>query len=187
MPLVAGSCRDPVDSNLQTCTVTTVSTGCKNQRVQTNLRVQAVPITAANVSDACAIRVAPEQEAFVAPVANSLAEAYVSTGAAWPRLIVDDERPVGFVMASFDPDNEISAFRCGVWRLNVDAAWQRRGVGRYAVEVVLAEAQRRGYPSATVLWIDKPGGPRGFHERLGFVPTGEVLFGETVGRIDLSR
>ena len=31
------------------------------------------------------------------------------------------EQVVGFVMANFDPDNELEAFRCGIWRLNVAA------------------------------------------------------------------
>jgi diamine N-acetyltransferase len=90
-------------------------------------------------------------------------------------------------MASFDPDHQIEAFRCGVWRLNVDAADQRSGVGRYAVYTVLAEAARRGNHSATVLWVDRQGGPGPFYQRLGFHPTGEVLLGETVGRIDVAR
>lgn len=39
---------------------------------------------------------------FVAPVAQSLAEAYVHPDIAWPRLVCDGERVVGFVMAFFD-------------------------------------------------------------------------------------
>lgn len=151
------------------------------------MTLRTVPITSDNVQDACDLRVRPDQEGFVAPVAESLAQAYVHRDAAWPRLVLRNDRPVGFVMASFDPGHEISAFRCGVWRLNVDASAQRGGVGSYAVHVVLAEAARRGYRSATVLWVDRPGGPGPFYQRLGFRPTGEVLFGETVGRIDVPQ
>ncbi|CAM5566424.1 hypothetical protein SBADM41S_07658 [Streptomyces badius] len=59
-------------------------------------------ITAENVLDACRLEVAPEQRGFVSPVAQSLAEAYVHPDLAWPRLICDGERAVGFVMAYFD-------------------------------------------------------------------------------------
>lgn len=126
---------------------------------------------------------APGQERFVAPVVESVAEAYV-TPTAWPRAVLDDDEVVGFVMANFDPDHETEAFRAGVWRLSVAAAAQGRGVGRFAVEQVAAEARRRGVEQITVLWERGEGGPEGFYLRLGFVPTGE-LFGETVGTLDL--
>jgi diamine N-acetyltransferase len=50
---------------------------------------------------------------------------------------------VGFVMGNFDPDNEISAFRAGIWRLNIVAGEQGRDYGRFAVEEIAAEARRR--------------------------------------------
>ena len=45
------------------------------------------------------MKVHPDQERFVAPVVQSLAEAYVRPEVAWPRLILDGDRPVGFLMA----------------------------------------------------------------------------------------
>ena len=66
-------------------------------------------------------------------MAESLAEAYVHRETAWPRLIFDDGRVVGFVMGNFDPENEISAFRAGIWRLNVQDLEQGRGYGRFVV------------------------------------------------------
>ena len=133
-----------------------------------------------NIEGAIALQLAPGQERFVAPVALSLAEAYV-TPTAWPRVVLDGEQVVGFVMGNFDPDNEISAFRAGIWRLNVAATAQRRGVGRFAVEAVEAEARLRGVTRMTVMWEAGEGGPDGFYRRLGFEPTGEELFGEIVG------
>ena len=62
-------------------------------------------ITPRNLEAALAIRVRPDQEHAVEPVAHSLAEAYVRpAGVAWPRLIVDGDRPVGFLMAFLDID-----------------------------------------------------------------------------------
>lgn len=51
-----------------------------------------VEITPGNVLEACALRVRPEQEGGVAPVARSLAEAYASPAAAWPRPVYDGDR-----------------------------------------------------------------------------------------------
>jgi diamine N-acetyltransferase len=143
-------------------------------------------VTPDNVADACRLTIRPEQEGVVAPVAVSLAEAYASRDVAWPRLVVGAEDEVlGFVMASFDPGNEIEAFRCGIWRLNVAADAQGLGVGRFAVQAVCEEARRRGNDRITVLWERHPHGPEGFYLRLGFRPTGEELFGEVVGELVL--
>ncbi|MET9972703.1 GNAT family N-acetyltransferase, partial [Streptomyces sp. NPDC006356] len=76
-------------------------------------------ITPVNFEAATGIRVRPDQEFAVSPVMQSLAEAYVHPdGVAWPRLIVDGDRPVGFLMAFFDIDwrGDGTLFRSGLWR-----------------------------------------------------------------------
>ena len=142
-------------------------------------------VTPDNVGDACRLTVAPEQERFVAPVVRSLAEAYVQPDIAWPRLVYDDDRLVGFVMGAFDPNGPYWFFRSGIWRLNIAAAEQGKGYGRFAVQAVLDEARRRGADRATVLWVPGTDGPAGFYRRIGFVPTGDELYGQVVGAIDL--
>lgn len=145
------------------------------------MTVRLAELTPGNVAAACRIGVRPEQQKFVAPVAESIAEAYVHYSTAWPRLILDDDRVVGFVMGGFDPASEIDAFRAGIWRLNIAAGEQGKGYGRFAVEAIAAEARRRRLNRITVLWIQGDGGPEGFYLRLGFTPTGEVIGGEIVG------
>ncbi|APU14887.1 MULTISPECIES: GNAT family N-acetyltransferase [Actinoalloteichus] len=139
------------------------------------------PVTPDNVRDACALTVEPDQEAVVAPVAVSLAEAYTQPQSAWPRLVYDDQDLVGFVMAGFDPENPVDLFRCGIWRLNIAAGHQGRGYGRFAVEELCAEARRRGQRRVTVMWEVHPAGPEGFYRRIGFTPTGQIFHGEVVG------
>jgi diamine N-acetyltransferase len=145
-----------------------------------------VPLSVQNLPAALDVGVAPHQREFVAPVAHSLAEAYVNAATAWPRLVLDGDDAVGFVMAGFDPDSEVEAFRAGVWRLNVAAHAQGRGVGRYAVDAVAGEARSRGFPRISVLWKRGEGGPEGFYLKCGFVPTGEEIGGQVVGRLELS-
>ncbi len=142
-------------------------------------------VTPDNVAAACRLRIRPEQEGVVAPVAESLAEAYASPDVAWPRLVTDgDGGPVvGFVMAAFDPGNAVPAYRCGLWRLAVAADAQGRGVGRFAVQAVWEEAGRRGHDRLTVTWERHPHGPEGFYLRLGFRLTGEEIDGEVVGEL----
>ncbi|MFJ8628711.1 GNAT family N-acetyltransferase [Kitasatospora sp. NPDC093550] len=146
-------------------------------------------ITPDNIDAALALRVRPEQEGLVAPVVKSLAEAYAYGETAWPRLILDGERPVGFVMAFFDirfnPERPDDRPRSGLWRLLVDAEAQRGGYGRFAVEQVCAEIRRRGGTRATVTYVPGPDGPAEFYARLGFRPTGELSGDQTVAELDL--
>jgi diamine N-acetyltransferase len=144
-------------------------------------------ITPANLDAALAIRVLPEQEFAATPVVESLAEAYVHPGVAWPRLIVDGDRPVGFLMAFFDIDWNLdgSVIRSGLWRLNIAADEQGKGYGRFAVESVAAEIRRRGGDRLWVTWHPGERGPGGFYLGLGFRDTGETSGGQTVGVLEL--
>ncbi|MEU6842051.1 GNAT family N-acetyltransferase [Streptomyces sp. NPDC046716] len=144
-------------------------------------------ITPGNLDAALGVRVRPDQEHLVAPVVKSLAEAYVHPGVAWPRLIVDGERTVGFLMAFFDVDwtGDGADHRSGLWRLNIAEGEQGRGYGRFAVEAVAAEMRRRGGTRLFVTWHPGPDGPEDFYLGLGFRPTGEASDGETVGELVL--
>ncbi|MGA5139257.1 GNAT family N-acetyltransferase [Streptomyces azureus] len=145
-------------------------------------------ITAGNLDTALGIRVRPDQEHAVSPVVKSLAEAYVHPGVAWPRLIVDGDRPVGFLMAFFGIDwyEDGSVLRSGLWRLNIAACEQGRGYGRFAVESVAAELRRRGTKQLYVTWHPGPDGPEGFYLGLGFRANGETSEDQTVGVLDLA-
>ncbi|WP_089101824.1 GNAT family N-acetyltransferase [Streptomyces hyaluromycini] len=151
-------------------------------------------VTTANLAAALRIRVRPDQEHNVEPVAASLAEAYVHPPeVAWPRLIVDGDRTVGFLMAFLDIDwrTDGTLFRSGLWRLNIDAGEQGRGYGRFAVEAVATEIRRRGGKEMYVTWHagpdgpDGPDGPEAFYLRLGFQKTGEVSGDQPVGVLTL--
>ncbi|MFF7136724.1 MULTISPECIES: GNAT family N-acetyltransferase [unclassified Streptomyces] len=147
-------------------------------------------ITPGNFETATGIRVRPEQEFAVSPVMQSLAEAYIHPpGVAWPRLIVDGDRTVGFLMAFLDIDWRAdggSVRRSGLWRLNIAADAQGRGYGRFAVESVAAELRRRKTKELYVTWHEGEDGPAEFYLRLGFRRTGELSGGETVGVLDLA-
>lgn len=146
-------------------------------------------VTADNVIAACELAVRPDQDRFVAPVARSLAEAYAQPDLAWPRLIYDGDRLVGFVMAFLDirlnPDDE--RLRSGLWRLAIAADAQGRGYGRFAVESVCDELRRRGQTTITVTYDRGEGGPEQFYQRLGFHPTGEFSDGEVVAERPLTE
>lgn len=145
------------------------------------------PITPANIDLATAIKVRADQEHLVAPVVQSLAEAYAHGDVAWPRLVLDGDRAVGFVMAfigiDFAGDGTGTDIRSGLWRLNIAEGEQGRGYGRFAVRAVVEEIRRRGGDRVTTTWEPGEDGPEGFYLGLGFRPTGEKSGGETVGEL----
>lgn len=145
------------------------------------------PVTAANLDVAIGIEVSPDQEHLVDPVVKSLAEAYVHGDKAWPRIIFDGARPVGFLMAFLDIDfkGDGKDIRSGLWRLNIAAGEQGRGYGRFAVAAVADEIRRRGGTRLTTTWHPGEDGPQGFYLALGFRPTGELSGDQTVGELEL--
>ncbi|MBP2400867.1 GNAT family N-acetyltransferase [Streptomyces syringium] len=153
----------------------------------TTLRLE--KITADNFDAAIGLTVRPDQEHLVAPVVKSLAEAYVHPDTAWPRLVLDGDRPVGFLMAflgiDFAGDGTGTDIRSGLWRLNIAAGEQGRGYGRFAVESVAAEIRRRGGTRLTTTWHPGEDGPERFYLALGFRPTGEMSGDQTVGELEL--
>jgi diamine N-acetyltransferase len=136
-------------------------------------------VTKENLREILRLKVAPGQEQFVASNAVSIAQAYFDRDTAWFRAIYDGDTPVGFVMLDDKP--EVPSYY--LWRFMIDAAHQRKGIGRQALELLFAHVKCR--PGATEIMtscVDAPGGPGPFYEGLGFAYTGEVDEGERVMR-----
>ena len=82
----------------------------------------------------------PGQEQFVSPVSYAAAAAVTPMHTAWQRVVLEDDRVVGFIHGNFDPEALQEEFKAALWRINVDADAQGKGVGRFAVEALLEEA-----------------------------------------------
>ncbi|GIV96850.1 MAG: N-acetyltransferase [Herpetosiphonaceae bacterium] len=139
-------------------------------------------VTKQTVRTVCNLKVAPQQEQFVAPNAVSIAEAYFEPDAAWFRAIYADETPIGFLMLH---DNPVSQ-EYYLWRFMIDAQFQGYGFGRQALELLIAHVRNR--PGAKALYtscVPGDGSPCPFYEKMGFVYTGDVDDGELVMRLDL--
>lgn len=127
----------------------------------------------------------PGQEQFLAPVSYGIAATVVNPQSTWQRVVVDGDVVVGFVSANFDPEDPIEHFRSVLWRINVDADDQGRGVGRFAVEQLVEEARRRGMDHVDVIYEAGEDGPQAFFDRVGFTPVGETEYGEVIAEIRL--
>lgn len=138
-------------------------------------------ITSATVRDVTRLTVSPEQQNFVAQNALSLAEALFSNEV-WFRAVYDGETLVGFVMLYDESLRPAPPEKpnIGLWRLMVDHRFQRRGIGREIIRHLVAHARSKGFESMSTSYVLGPGGPEPFYRSLGFVPTGEILDGETV-------
>lgn len=139
------------------------------------------PITADNLHTVMRLQVASHQDQFVAPNTASLAEAAYEP-LAWPRAIYADETAVGFVMLYDDPFTP----EYYLWRLMIDARYQRLGFATRAVQQLVDYVVSR--PNASELRVSYVPGedsPHSFYTRLDFVDTGEVHAGEHVMRLDL--
>lgn len=127
----------------------------------------------------------PGQEQFVSPVSYSAAAAVTPAHSAWQRVVLDDDRVVGFIHGNFDPEAQQEEFRAALWRINVDADAQGKGVGTFAVNALIDEARRRGVDRLTVIWERGEDGPEPFFLAVGFEPIGETPYGEVIGAIKL--
>lgn len=135
------------------------------------------------------LAVRADQNRFVASNAVSLAQALFAPEA-WYRAVHDGETLVGFVMlwdesitAPDHPDPRIC-----VWRLMVDAAHQRRGIGERAMELVIAHVREHTRASKLLIsHVPEEGGPEPLYRALGFVPTGEIDDGEVVMALPIAR
>ncbi len=137
------------------------------------------PVSDANVDALIKLRTTEEQERFVASVAKSLAQAaYRPAGR--PLGLYAKGEPVGLLLlwdARRDPDPKDRADQLYIWRLMVDARFQRQGHGQAAMRWLIDEARRLGVASVGLSHV--PENPVGaFYERFGFQYTGKVNEGE---------
>ena len=146
---------------------------------RTGATVSLREVTKDNLRDVLRLKVAPEQERFVASNAVSIAQAYFDRDAAWFRAVYAGDTPVGFVMLEVNP----AKAEYFLWRFMIDQRFQKLGFGSRAIELVVDHL--RTLPGATEMslsYVPGPGCPGPFYEKLGFAGTGEVIDGEAIMR-----
>jgi len=124
-----------------------------------------------------------DQRGFVATVAESYADALFppedesGPPLVWIRGIVRAGAPAGYVMCADPTEMQKDPW---LWRLLVDNSHQGLGLGRFAVESVLARYKEMGCTRVFVSWVPKDGNASGFYKKLGFSETGEIKYDEVV-------
>jgi diamine N-acetyltransferase len=147
-------------------------------------------VNASTVRSVIDLRVAPEQESYVASNAVSIAEGYFHREA-WFRSIHADSLPVGFVMLRDSTllDSASTPGQLSLWRLMIDRRYQKTGLGRKALELVVEHARTR--PGANAMHTSYVAGthsPADFYLSFGFRHTGETKSnGEVALVLELMR
>lgn len=131
--------------------------------------VEIVPVDAENVEAVLSVTAAPGQDAWVQPVSWYVARS--AFGGAWtPWALAVDGAVVGFLETAFDPDD--SSWCIG--GVVVDAGQQGRGVGRAAMERLVADLRGRPGCRLVALTVHEDNTvARGLYRSLGFTETGE--------------
>ena len=142
-------------------------------------------LSANNIVAANTLSLKPGQEQYIAPVSYSVAASVINPATAWQRVVLLDGEVAGFIHGNFDPESSTEEFRACIWRINVDADAQGKGVGKFAADALAAEARKRGFDHITVIWEPGEEGPESFFHKIGFKDVGETAYGEIIGALQL--
>ncbi len=138
-------------------------------------------ITMDNFRTCIGLRVADDQQRFVASNVYSLAEAKAD-GVSNPFAIYANNEMVGFIMYDFAPQES----RGHITRLMVDARFQGRGYGRAAMTEVIGRLKRKpGIRDIRTSFHPDNRIADALYTSLGFKRTGEVDDGEIVACLNL--
>lgn len=143
-------------------------------------------LSAKNAAAANSLTMKPGQEQYIAPVSYAMAGPFLDPSTSWSRVVVDsNDEVLAFIMANFNADAHEEEFRSCIWRMNVSAEAQGKGVGKFVVNATVDEARKRGFSRLTVIWEPGEDSPEEFFLRVGFVVVDETQYGEKVAAIDL--
>jgi diamine N-acetyltransferase len=134
------------------------------------------PIDASNYRECIELRVAPDQERFVASNLQSLADAFVWRDGAEPYAVYSDDEMIGFALLF--PLEEGRGFI--LVRLMIDRRFQGRGYGRGALEAIVELVRSRGLSTIRLSVVRENEQALEFYRRNGFVETGDLEEGELV-------
>jgi diamine N-acetyltransferase len=129
------------------------------------------------------------QKNLVATVAQSFADALFppadyENGAPlpWIRGVLHNSKPAAFIMCADPTEQQKDPW---LWRLLVDKSHQGCGIGKFAVESVLARYKEMGCTRVLVCWAPVEGNAGDFYKKLGFVETGEKMDEEIIAEFKL--
>jgi len=139
------------------------------------MQVSVEPVGPHNVQPCLRLEVAPEQRGLVASNERSLAQAAANADCV-PLAVICNGQMAGFLMV--EPRGKKVA---SIHRLMVDRGYQRRGIGRAAMRIVIERLQAEGYETIYLSFRPENAAARRLFDSLGFEeheiePDGEVVY-----------
>lgn len=141
------------------------------------------PITKDNYKDAIAITVTSEQKLIIADVVYSLAQCYVYPDILQPFLVVDGEKPVGFILFIVITKKDQYEFN----RIMIDQHHQGKGYGRQAMLLGIEYLKNKGAKVIELSHLSNNPHPSKLYQSLGFTYTGVVEDGEVMMELIINK
>jgi diamine N-acetyltransferase len=126
-----------------------------------------------------------EQAECVAPNVYSIAEAHVHGDEAWMRAVYLDEKPIGFVMLSYEKDDEMyndfikpfvdnkdNLSYIGLWRFMMAGDYQGKGYGKKVLDLIVNKCKEEGIDVLCTSCVMAEVSPYNFYIKYGFEDTG---------------
>ena len=131
--------------------------------------VQLKPVTGDNLDEVLALKVHESQKGYVSTAAESLAQAYVYSGTAFPFAVYDGRDVVGFIMMGYYEAKKYYT----LWKLLISRNYQHRGYGKAALQQGVRYLKDRFHVTEIYTGVI-PGNSvaKGLYESLGFRETG---------------
>jgi len=131
------------------------------------LKVSLRQVTKENYEDVCELDVSKEQEEYVACNMWSLVESMFNDGHE-TRAIYLEKEPVGFFMWVKESLTKVS-----IWRFMIDRKYQKKGIGRKALDLALAEIkQLANLKEIEICYNPENPVAKEFYSSFGFVEVG---------------
>lgn len=146
------------------------------------MHIQLHPITKHNWETCISLKVEKDQEKFVASNLYSLAESRFETSFL-PLGIYAENQMIGFAMIGKDPADGV----CWIVRFMIDKAFQGKGYGWGALQIVLSFMKSRYDVSPFLLLAVNPDNMQAkrLYHKAGFTDTGKIKDGEVIYRMNI--
>ncbi|WP_321385125.1 GNAT family N-acetyltransferase [uncultured Enterococcus sp.] len=134
--------------------------------------IQLKPVTKETIDSCLSLSVLEQQQSFVAPVAKSLAYAYVNHEYCRPFGIYDGQELVGYVSTIYDPSDGMYC----IWHMLIDKKQQGKGYGTAALAQVITYFQTAPFGKGTRIGLschEQNTTALDVYRKLGFKETGE--------------
>lgn len=143
------------------------------------MTVELRPLDESNIKDCVSLKVAKDQEEYIATNEDSIAAAKENAKVARPFVIYADGMAVGFTMFAFEPDYEDPDDRYWLWRFMIDERYQGRGLGKEALKLIIGYFKENGATNIRLSTKESNINAIGLYKSLGFRPNGEMVDEET--------